>query len=141
MTQLDALLCWFSELTPATIKHAERFYQPDAHFKDPFNDVRGIAAIEAIFTHMFATTENPRFDITQKIAQDQQAFVTWTFHFSLKGKAYAIEGVSHLLFCSDGLVTMHRDYWDTNEELFQKLPLIGGPVRWLRNQFMTPKKK
>ncbi|MET3106813.1 hypothetical protein AAKU67_002656 [Oxalobacteraceae bacterium GrIS 2.11] len=33
------------------------------------------------------------------------------------------------------MVTDHRDYWDAAEELFQKLPLIGAPIRWLRRQF------
>ena len=43
-----------------------------------------------------------------------------------------IRGVSHLRFGDDGKVTYHRDYWDTGEELYGKLPLIGGAVRFLR---------
>ena len=43
-----------------------------------------------------------------------------------------IHGVSHLRFDDEGKVTHHRDYWDTGEELYAKLPLIGGAVRLLR---------
>lgn len=43
-----------------------------------------------------------------------------------------IRGVSHLRFGEDGKVIYHRDYWDTGEELYAKLPLIGGAVRFLR---------
>jgi len=137
MNHLDNLLIWYSTLTVDTVKDARLFYQPNAHFKDPFNDVHDINAIEAIFAHMFETTENPRFIIHEKIAQDRQAFVTWTFEFTLKNKPYSVVGGSHLKFDEDGLVVEHRDYWDAAEELFAKLPVIGWPIRWLRKQFLV----
>jgi len=31
-------------------------------------------------------------------------------------------------------VTYHRDYWDTAEELYAKLPLLGGLMRLLRRR-------
>ena len=135
MKNLLPLLNWYSTLNPNSVQDAKQFYAPTARFKDPFNDVSGIPAIEAIFKHMFATTENPRFIIAEQIVQHQQAFVTWTFEFKLKGKPYQIVGGSHLVFNDAGLVTLHRDYWDAAEELLQKLPLIGTPIRWLRSKF------
>ena len=33
------------------------------------------------------------------------------------------------------MVIEHRDYWDAVEELLQKLPLIGTPIRWLCRRF------
>jgi hypothetical protein len=138
MKNLLPLLNWYSTLKPDTLQFAVQFYAPTARFKDPFNDVTGIAAIESIFKHMFATTENPRFIIGEHIAQNQQAFVTWTFEFSLNGKPYQIAGGSHFIFNEAGLVTLHRDYWDAAEELFQKLPIVGAPIRWLRGKFAVP---
>ena len=138
MTNLLPLLNWYSTLTPNSVQYAKLFYAPTAHFKDPFNDVTGIPAIESIFKHMFATTENPRFIIGEQILQQQQAFVTWTFEFKLNGKPYQIVGGSHLVFDEAGLVTLHRDYWDAAEELLQKLPIVGGPIRWLRGKFKVP---
>jgi steroid Delta-isomerase len=29
---------------------------------------------------------------------------------------------------------MHRDYWDAAEELYEKLPILGGLMRWLKRQ-------
>jgi hypothetical protein len=37
-----------------------------------------------------------------------------------------------------GLVILHRDYWDAAEELLQKLPIVGAPIRWLRKKFALP---
>ncbi|MGV7206731.1 nuclear transport factor 2 family protein [Oxalobacteraceae bacterium A2-2] len=135
MTQLDALLAWYAALTPANISEAARYYAPDARFRDPFNDVRGIAAIEMLFQHMFRHTEQPRFVITERIVQGRQAFVTWRFVFSLRGQPYQVEGGSHIVFNDEGMVASHRDYWDAAEELLQKLPVVGAPIRWLRRRF------
>ena len=135
MARLNDLLTWYSTLTPRSVRSASDFYNPDVHFKDPFNDVRGVNALITIFEHMFATTDNPRFIMHDQVGNESQAFVTWTFEFSLKGKPYAVLGSTHFKFDSAGLVTEHRDYWDAAEELFQKLPIIGGPIRWLRRQF------
>ena len=135
MTIATPLLDWYATLTPQTLALAERYYAADARFRDPFNDVQGVPAITAIFEHMFASTEQPRFVIVDCIVQDQQAFATWTFSFGLRGQTYQIEGGSHLRFDAQGRVTHHRDYWDAAEELLQKLPVVGGPIRWLRRKF------
>ena len=36
-------------------------YAQDAAFKDPFNDVAGLPAIEGVYRHMFLTLDDPRF--------------------------------------------------------------------------------
>ena len=46
---LDAVVQWFEHLTPATVQDLSKYYAADARFKDPFNDVTGVPAIEAIF--------------------------------------------------------------------------------------------
>lgn len=137
-TQLEQLLHWYSTMSPGSVMQAVNFYHVNARFKDPFNEVHGVNLIMRIFNHMFAATEAPRFVMMDQIVQGDQAFVTWTFEFRLKGKHYSVVGGSHLKFDEEGLVIDHRDYWDAAEELFQKLPVIGGPIRWLRRKFVVP---
>jgi hypothetical protein len=31
-------------------------------------------------------------------------------------------------------VAVHRDYWDAAEELYEKLPVVGGVMRWLKKR-------
>ena len=138
MNNTEPLLAWYATLTPDTVGRAGQFYAADAQFRDPFNEVDGAAAIEAILRHMFVHTEQPRFIIGERVVQGDQAFVTWLFAFHLRGVPYQISGGSHLRFNADGLVFMHRDYWDAAEELLEKLPLIGAPIRWLRGRFRVP---
>jgi ketosteroid isomerase-like protein len=135
MTTLAKLKEWYATLTLDTLPDIHLFYAPDASFKDPFNEVSGIPAIEQIFVHMFKTTEHPRFTFIDTIQQGNQAFLSWHFNFALKGKEYEVKGGTHLYLNDAGLITMHRDYWDAAEELWQKLPFIGRLVRWLRKKF------
>lgn len=129
------IMDWYVTLSPESLNDIARFYVSDARFKDPFNQVRGIVSIQAIFEHMFATTQAPRFVFDEVIEQNQKAFLTWEFHFGLRGKNYVVKGGSMLTFNEQGLITDHRDYWDAAEELWEKLPLIGGLVGWLRRRF------
>ena len=72
---------FFEELHPQSVAQLKNFYSPTAHFKDPFNQVQGIEAIEQIFLHMYESLENPRFVITAQVVDGQQAFMTWDFKF------------------------------------------------------------
>ena len=129
------LILFYEQLSPARLSELDVYYAPDAHFKDPFNDVHGLPAIAQIFAHMFATLEQPHFTVIQHIVQDDQASLRWAFHFRLRRwrpqVAQCIHGVTLLRFDAQGRVTMHHDYWDASE-LYEKLPVLGGLMRWLR---------
>jgi steroid delta-isomerase len=45
-----------------------------------------------------------------------------------------VRGGSHLVLAPTGRITLHRDYWDAAEELYEKLPVVGALMRWLRNR-------
>lgn len=113
-------------------------YTDDAYFKDPFNEVSGIAPVTRIFDHMFVQVDDPRCVILESVEQGDGAWLTWDFHFRMKRfdsvTVPVIRGATHLRFAADGRVRHHRDYWDAAEELYEKLPLIGGLMRWLKRQ-------
>jgi steroid Delta-isomerase len=133
---LDALIRFFHELSPESVSRFPEFYAEDAYFKDPFNEVRGLPAIQRIFSHMFKQVAEPRFVVTETIADEKGAMLVWEFCFRVclwgKGEAQVMRGVSHLRFDADGRVNYHRDYWDTAEELYMKLPALGTLMRGLR---------
>jgi ketosteroid isomerase-like protein len=135
VTPLKRTIDWYAALDLPALSKIDQLYAKDASFKDPFNDVTGVNAIRTIFEHMFKTTEHPRFVFAESFEQNQQAFLTWQFLFSLNGQEYAVNGASHLHFDDAGLISRHRDYWDPAEELWQKLPLLGVVIRWLRAKF------
>ncbi|CAG2148259.1 nuclear transport factor 2 family protein [Cupriavidus plantarum] len=134
---LSALLDWYATLTPQSLYDLPRFYAEDARFTDPFNSVRGHAAIQALFAHMFETVDVPRFAIQRQVMGDQEAFATWVFTGAVRGHAFSVPGSTHLQFDDDGRVCMHCDYWDA-AALWRQLPVIGAPVRWLQRHFAAP---
>jgi steroid delta-isomerase len=135
---VEHLVTYFEQLTPASVASMGNHYAPDARFKDPFNDVAGLPAIQKIFSHMFVSLESPRFVVQERIAQGHQCFLTWEFRFRFRNfkqtQEQVILGSSHLVFADDGKVIQHRDYWDAAEELYEKLPWIGGLMRWLKKR-------
>lgn len=132
---LQRLVDFYQTLSPQTLAHLAQIYAPGAFFKDPFNEVHGLAAIAAIFGHMFVQVDQPRFVVHSRIARGDEAFLTWDFEFRMKrlvAGTQTVRGATHLRFDANGLVCMHRDYWDAAEELYEKLPLLGGLMRLLK---------
>ncbi len=134
---VHAIVARFERLTPQDLPRLAELYVPDARFKDPFNEVRGVPAITRIFEHMFATLEAPRFVIHDVIVQGEQCFLSWNFIFGLRRwrrGELTVRGASHLKLAADGRIADHRDYWDVAEELYEKLPGLGVLMRWLKRR-------
>lgn len=136
--QIARMVQLFETITPQNISRLGEFYDPQARFKDPFNEVVGIPAIGHIFAHMFVQLTQPRFVVTHQVLQGNQCFLTWEFKFGFKGfktgQTQTILGATHLMLNEAGLITLHRDYWDAAEELYEKLPVVGGLMRWLKRR-------
>ena len=127
---------FYENLNPEDIERFKEYYRLDARFRDPFNDVKGIDEIQRIFKHMFTQVHQPRFKITRSIIGEGEVILFWDFEFNLKilwwKRHQCIQGVSYLTFDQNGLIEMHRDYWDAAEELYSHLPIIGSLMRGLR---------
>jgi hypothetical protein len=132
---------FFETLTPESVAQLPNIYDAQARFKDPFNEVQGLAKIERIFRHMYVALDGPHFVITGQLVDGAQAFLTWEFRFRFKRfdtqTLQVVRGGSHIVFNEQGLVTLHRDYWDAAEELYEKLPLLGSVMRWLKKRANT----
>ena len=132
---LARLVAFYENLSLENLAQLGAVYAPDASFKDPFNEVQGHAAILAIFEHMFVQVDRPRFVVLECMQQQGQAFLTWEFRFHMRrfvAGEQCVRGATHVRFDVQGRVLLHRDYWDVAEELYQKLPLLGGLMRLLR---------
>ena len=135
---VERLVQFFEKLQAQDLPRLPQLYAPDARFKDPFNEVQGLPAIEGVFAHMYEALEQPHFVVTGCIVQDSQCFLVWEFRFRFKRfdtqTWQTVRGGSHLQFDAERRVSLHRDYWDAAEELYEKLPLVGGLMRWLKRR-------
>lgn len=133
---IERIVSFYEKLQPSDLDSLETIYTKDAWFKDPFNEVEGTKAIRRIFEHMFATLHEPRFIIRETMLQKDRSFLIWDFVFRRTGDAswITIQGTTHLVLASDGRIARHRDYWDVAEELYEKLPILGTLMRWLKRR-------
>jgi steroid delta-isomerase len=135
--EIERVRAYFESLSPESAQRIGEYYAADAYFKDPFNEVRGVAAIRRIFEHMFVQVEAPRFVVREVVARGDDAFLTWDFLLRIRrlgGREQVIRGASHLKFDGEGRISYHRDYWDVAEELYEKLPVLGGLMRLLKKR-------
>jgi cytochrome oxidase Cu insertion factor (SCO1/SenC/PrrC family) len=137
-TAVNDIVTFFETITPQSIARVAELYAPDASFKDPFNDVRGLPAIERIYGHMFEALNAPRFIVTSQLVDGPACFLIWEFKFYFKNfdktTEQTVHGGTHLLLDAQGQITAHRDYWDPAEEVYEKLPVVGGVMRWLKRR-------
>ena len=132
---MQRMVAFFETLTPQNAAQVDQIYSTDAFFKDPFNEVTGTAEIQRLFQHMFVQVDDARFVVTTQLLQGDQAFLTWDFLFRMKRFSrdeQCIRGATHLRFDADSRICLHRDYWDAAEELYEKLPVLGGLMRLLK---------
>ena len=136
--RVQTLVRFFEQLQRSDLPRLAQLYAEQAYFKDPFNEVRGLAQIERIFAHMYEALDQPHFVVTEQILQGRQCFLVWEFRFRFKrfdrSSWQVVRGSSHLRLDEQGLVDYHRDYWDAAEELYEKLPAIGSLMRWLKRR-------
>ncbi len=127
-------LQWFENMQPASLAELDRYFAPDVHFKDPFNDVGSRDAVRRIFEHMFKTTGSPRFRIDGWMCAGDAASIRWQFQCELKGLTIAFPGMSFVRFDVQGKAIEHIDYWDPAQGIYEKLPLLGRFMRYLRRR-------
>lgn len=121
---------FFETLETRTLGEIENLFEQDALFTDPFNRVRGTAAIRRIFEHLLREWPTTRFEVKETCRTEHKAFLFWTFQPD-PSRPLVIEGTSRVEFGIQGKVISHRDYWDSASELYARLPLTGPPIRWL----------
>lgn len=137
---LSRFIAYFETLSQSSLDDIARIYAPNARFRDPFNNVQGLDAVRRVFVHMFAVTEAPRFVVLDALGNTAQGFVVWNFNFRGKGRAardWVIHGATRLEFDAQGLVTLHRDYWDAAEELYEHLFMLGPFLRTIKKRLQA----
>lgn len=131
-----ALARFFEDLAPDRLDGLDEFYAPDARFRDPFNEVRGVAAIRFLFEDMYRRLDQPRFRVAACFGGPDGVVLAWEFSFRFRGGAgapYVVPGMSHLRLDGAGRVTWHRDYWDS-ADLYENIRGLGTLVRALRRR-------
>lgn len=121
-------------LSPETLCQLGDHVTADVRFKDPFNDVRGVEAMTAVFDHMFDAVQDVEFHVNRTLMQDEICMMSWTFNGVLSSGSWTFDGTSVIRFSQDGRVAEHIDHWDAARDFYERLPVIGRLLAWIRRR-------
>ena len=112
------------------------FFDDGSTFEDPFQKVQGLDSIHRVFEHMYETLYEPRFVITEVLENGLVAYLKWDFYFKLSEDSdeRSFEGISRVDFSDSGKVLSHTDYWDAAYNVYEKIPLVGSILRFIKRR-------
>ena len=119
-------------LSAETLGDLQALCAHDIEFKDPFNHTHTCNDFRRVLEHMLAQVSNLRFDVQGHWQDGHSTVLKWRFsgQARLIGRL-DIPGLSEVLFNDEGLVSHHIDYWDANEHIISRLPVVGPVVKLL----------
>ena len=130
----DAYIRFYETLSPATLPDLARVATVDVHFRDPFNDLRGVDEYQRVLGELLESVPDVKFTVGHQAVDDDTCFIRWRMIGTLRGAPWIVEGMSALRFAADGRVREHVDYWDAAAQFYERLPLIGGVLRFIRRR-------
>jgi steroid delta-isomerase len=130
----EAYRRYLETLSPSSLENLAAFVTPDVRFKDPFNDVRGVAAMQRVLTHMFDAVGPVFFRVTEMVSDKDSCMMHWRFSGTLRDSPWVFDGMTVVRFDGNGRVCEHIDYWDAAGAFYERLPAIGALLRWLRTR-------
>ncbi len=127
----------FNNLCAGNMAELSSVYSDNVRFTDPFCRVQGIDELTEYFTGAYANVISCGFDFGDPVVSGEDVCIPWVMHLQhkrlLKGKDVKVDGISQLVI-REGRVISHRDYFDAGQLLYENLPVMGGVIRWIRNQ-------
>lgn len=135
---LERYVAAMEGLRPDNLDTLEDVFASDARFVDPFNDVRGIRAIRAVFAHGFAKWPRMRFVVCARAVDGERGLLRWRMSSGENETAWFIDGMSEVTFAVDGRIAAHLDYWDPAGQLYERVPLLGWLMRRIKRRLAAP---
>ncbi|MBH89744.1 MAG: hypothetical protein CMF71_05925 [Magnetovibrio sp.] len=128
----------FEELSLERIESLENFVSADIKFQDPFNDLTGLDSFRHLLKKILIDVKDVNFKVTHRAWSDRTLFLRWSFEGEIKGlKKWKVEGMSEVSFDESGMVCHHFDHWDAAEQFYEKLPIVGAVLRYIRRRLMV----
>ena len=135
-TIVENFCLYYNEFNQDSIAGLDSIYDQNAVFEDPIGKVEGLNDLKRHFSKMMSNVSYCRFEITDVMANDGQAFITWTMSFAhpkLNGhKEITVTGVSEIKF--DERITYHRDYFDVGSMFYEQVPILKTIIQALKKR-------
>ena len=125
---------YLQNLSLASLGDLRYYVDRDVVFSDPFHQEKGIANMTRILNKMFEKVTDVQFKILDHAVNDHTVYFNWQLIGVLSKKSWSVEGVTMLIFDDELKVTHHLEHWDAASQFYERLPIIGRLLKYVRGQ-------
>ena len=129
-----------SDFSEANITNqTKQVYAADVYFRDPFKEIHGESEFEAYLLRGSSAVSAFSMEWLDVAESHGDYYFRWIMSVSLKrdgkdAKPNLTTGISHVRFGPDGKVIFHQDYFDAAAFLYEKIPVLGGEIRFIKKR-------
>ena len=129
-----------SDFSAANITNQTKtVYAPGVYFRDPFKEIHGEVEFEQYLLRGSSAVAQFSMDWKDVAVGGDNYYFRWIMSVKLKrddkkAAPSLTTGISHVRFNRDGLVVFHQDYFDGAAFLYEKLPVLGGEIRFVKKR-------
>ena len=111
-------------------------YTPDVVFTDPLGRIECIERPAGYFSAVYKNVISCQFNYLDEMVVDNKASIKWDMHLRharlAGGREIVVRGATMLEF--DQKVFFHEDIYDAGAMIYEHVPILGGPVKWLKRR-------
>jgi len=121
------------------LKNTKLIYAEDVYFCDPFKTIHGEAEFEKYLLRLSDAVSEYSVEVKDVAEHDGDYYFNWFMVLKIKrdGKN-APESrtpvITHVRFGKDGKVIFHQDYFDAAGFLYEKVPVLGAGIRYIKKR-------
>lgn len=113
-------------------------YAEGAYLDDTIVTHHGPEEIKNYFLQTADTMTSFEVRILDTARSGPDHYIRWEMIFAAPkmagGEPLHSVGVSQVRFNSEGQVAMHQDFWDSGQNLYGHIPVVGGLIKLIRNR-------
>ena len=111
-------------------------YSSDVIFVDPLGRIEGIDRLAGYIGAVYKNVVSCRFNYLDEFVSGNKVSIKWDMHLRHSrlagGREIVTRGVTMLEF--DQKVFFHEDIYDVGAMIYEHVPVLGGPVKWLKRR-------
>jgi hypothetical protein len=140
---LEEYIQYLERLNARSVRLIEKISDIGISYIDPFYNVRGQDAYEAVFEKLFHYAPGARIriiDSAWSVKREGVVYLQWCLSFERKGRMREITGMAEVEFKPDGKVISHTNHWDSAFQFLVNFPVLGWLLDKARAKVSRPRK-
>ncbi|MEC8664131.1 MAG: nuclear transport factor 2 family protein [Pseudomonadota bacterium] len=127
---------YWETLSVRSVRLVEKLAASGISYTDPFHDVRGVDAFEAVLRRYLEGVRLRNIKvINYGFSNDgRTVFLRWEAVIGAADQI-ALSGMSEVVYDHNALVVGHYNFWDTGSQIMAGAPILKHGFNWLRRHF------